>query len=471
MKRLSSQNQQIFFYIVCSKMVIILLFLSVEVFASEEVRKMTENEYKSMTELWQDARNKCGLGDWKSFFNWDFPVSDLYVSSMPCDVKTAAGCYKNNSISIRNDFVFSNDDRKKLDELRKKATLCDDEIEKYKELLLKKITVIHEMMHAYSYDKYPMYIGEAQLLNHRCLNEGFATTMTFFAIQDDLEILSKACQKTPEDVYRDLLVVPDYKIAFNGFMYAVRLRSEEEPSAKNTKQVLDELNKDKERFASLAEGLGGYFKDNRKDIETSKWYTQDPRYKNNSEDLQGNAITDNGEKFNNDNFIAGDNVTDNGTFSDGEAVENGDSVYQSSYAYQVLLNGGVNDQTVENGDLVCQPSDNNYITDEGNNGNPGDAGNIVAGWSGIGKVVDAALDEAAIVKPTISHKRILWLFSGESMWDSFKSTGKSLAKNIDLSELRKNFSDMWKKVAGKGDSNMSDIKSGIDLVKPYLEEK
>ena len=204
--------------------------------------------------------------------------------------------------------------------------------------------------------------------------------------------------------------------------------------------------------------------DGAKDIRN--WFTSNKS--SSSEDIisRDDNVADNGEKFNDDNSIDGDNITDNGTFSDGEAVENGDSVYQSSYAYQVLLNGGVNDQTVENGDLVYQPSDNNYITDEGNNGNPGDAGNIVAGWSGIGKVVDAAA-----ILPTIPHKRVLWLFSGESMWDSFKSTGKSLAENIDLSELRKNFSDMWKKVAGKGDSNMSDIKSGIDSVKPYLEEK
>ena len=171
------------------------------------------------------------------------------------------------------------------------------------------------------------------------------------------------------------------------------------------------------------------------------------------------------------NNIDGDNVTDNGTFSDGEAVENGDSVYQSSdAAYQILLNGGVDSQTVENGDLVCLPSDdNNYITEEENNENPDNSGNIVAGGSGIGKIVDAALDEAAIVKPTISHKRILWLFSGESMWDSFKSVGKSLAENIKLSELREKFSDMWGEVVGKNSSNMSDIESDIGSVKQYLD--
>ena len=191
-----------------------------------------------------------------------------------------------------------------------------------------------------------------------------------------------------------------------------------------------------------------------------------------SEDIisRDDNVADNGEKFNDDNSIDGDNITDNGTFSGSEAVENGDSVYQSSYAYQILLNGDADGQTVENGDLVCLPSDdNNYITDEGNNENPDNPGNIMTGWIGIGKIVDAALDEAAIVKPTISHKRILWLFSGESMWDSFKSAGKSLAENIKLSELRKNFSDMWGKVVGKNSSNMSDIESDIGSVKQYLD--
>ena len=154
-----------------------------------------------------------------------------------------------------------------------------------------------------------------------------------------------------------------------------------------------------------------------------------------------------------DNFIDGDNVINNGTFSDGETVENGDSVYQSSdAAYQILLNGGSDNQMVENGDLVCQPSDdNNYITEEGNNENPDDVGNIVAGWSGIGEVFDTALDEMAIVGPTIPHKRVLWLFSGESIWDLFKSAGESLAKNISIDELRKKFSGKWDGVTGNAE--------------------
>lgn len=141
-----------------------------------------------------------------------------------------------------------------------------------------------------------------------------------------------------------------------------------------------------------------------------------------SEDIisRDDNVADNGEKFNDDNSIDGDNVTDNGIFSDGESVENGDSVYQSSdAAYQILLNGGTDSLMVENGDLVCQPSDdNNYITEEGNNENPDDVSNIVAGWSGIKEVFDTALDEMAIVGPTIPHKRVLWLFSGESLLDS-----------------------------------------------------
>lgn len=150
----------------------------------------------------------------------------------------------------------------------------------------------------------------------------------------------------------------------------------------------------------------------------------------------------------------GNNIDeDNETSSDGETVENGDSVYQSSdAAYQILLNGGSDNQMVENGDLVCQPSDdNNYITEEGNNENPDDVSNIVAGWSGIKEVFDTALDEMAIVGPTIPHKRVLWLFSGESIWDLFKSAGESLAKNISIDELRKKFSGKWDGVTGNAE--------------------
>lgn len=171
-------------------------------------------------------------------------------------------------------------------------------------------------------------------------------------------------------------------------------------------------------------------------------------------------------------------VTDNETLSDSETVENGDSVYQSSdAARQILLNGGANDQTVENGDLVCHPSDdnnssddnaidgdditdnetssndesvefgdmclppddNNYITEEGNNENSDDAGNIVAGWSGIREVFDTALDETAIVGPTIPHKRVLWLFSGESLLDSITSLWNGVTGNAEYKNQESTF--------------------------------
>jgi hypothetical protein len=441
MNRLNSQNQQTFnfFHIVCRKIVIILLFLSVESFASNGNRRMTDAEYKSTSELWREARDKCGLRDWKSLFNWDFPVPDLYVASTVCDNKKAAGCYRDTkkTIYIQNDYVFSDEDRKNLVELKKiikNGMYNNNIINEYWNLLNKKVVVIHEMMHAYSYDKYPMNMYDESFLSHRCLNEGFATTMTFFAIQDDLEILSNALKMTPESIYQRTMN-SDYKVAFNGFMYAVRLRSEEYPSAGNTKQVLDELSKDKKLFASFAKGLQGYFKANRKNIEDSEWYKKD------SEDLQGDAITDNGEKSNDNNSIDGDNITDNGTFSDGETVENGDSVYQSSdAAYQILLNGGTDSQMVENGDLVCQPSDdNNYITEEGNNENSDDVSNIVAGWSGIKEVFDTALDEMAIVGPTIPHKRVLWLFSGESLLDSITSLWDGVTGSADYDSQKSSF--------------------------------
>lgn len=106
------------------------------------------------------------------------------------------------------------------------------------------------------------------------------------------------------------------------------------------------------------------------------------------------------------------------------------------------------DGKAENGDLVYPPSDdNNYITEEGNNE-----------------------DEIAIL-PMIPHKRVLWLFSGESMWDSFNSVGESLAKDISIDELRKKFSGKWNDVTGTNNSNMNDIKSNIDWVKQYLPKE
>ena len=141
----------------------------------------------------------------------------------------------------------------------------------------------------------------------------------------------------------------------------------------------------------------------------------------------------------------GNNIDeDNETSSDGETVENGDSVYQSSdSAYQILLNGGTDSQMVENGDLVCQPSDdNNYITEEGNNENSDDVGNIVAGWSGIGEVFDTALDETAIVGPTIPHKRVLWLFSGESLLDSITSLWDGVTGNAEYKNQESAFESL-----------------------------
>lgn len=137
-------------------------------------------------------------------------------------------------------------------------------------------------------------------------------------------------------------------------------------------------------------------------------------------------------------------VTDNGTSSDGETVENGDSVYQSSdAAYQILLNGGTDSQMVENGDLVCQPSDDNhYITEEGNNENPDDVSNIVAGWSGIKEVFDTALDEMAIVGPTIPHKRVLWLFSGDSLLDSITSLWEGVTGSADYDSQKSSFESL-----------------------------
>ena len=163
------------------------------------------------------------------------------------------------------------------------------------------------------------------------------------------------------------------------------------------------------------------------------------------------------------NSIDGDDIADNETLSDSETVENGDLVCHPSDDNNSSDDNAIdgdditdnetssNDESVEFGDMCLPPDDNHYITEEGNNENSDDVGNIVAGWSGIGEVFDTALDEMAIVGPTIPHKRVLWLFSGESIWDLFKSAGESLAKNISIDELRKKFSGKWDGVTGNAE--------------------
>ena len=163
------------------------------------------------------------------------------------------------------------------------------------------------------------------------------------------------------------------------------------------------------------------------------------------------------------NSIDGDDIADNETLSDSETVENGDLVCHPSDDNNSSDDNAIdgdditdnetssNDESVEFGDMCLPPDDNHYITEEGNNENSDDVGNIVAGWSGIGEGFDTALDEMAIVGPTIPHKRVLWLFSGESIWDLFKSAGESLAKNISIDELRKKFSGKWDGVTGNAE--------------------
>lgn len=84
----------------------------------------------------------------------------------------------------------------------------------------------------------------------------------------------------------------------------------------------------------------------------------------------------------------------------------------------------------------------NYITEEGNNENPDDVSNIVAGWSGIKEVFDTALDEMAIVGPTIPHKRVLWLFSGESLLDSITSLWNGVTGNAEYKNQESAFESL-----------------------------
>ncbi len=433
---------------VIDKIIALLFFLLISGAAFGDVRKITDDEYNSMRNVWNEVRDKCGLNDWRSFFGWDFPVSDLgiygYGSVGACGNADAAGCYVSgtDSLYVRDDYVFTNENEKRLSELReivKSGNGNYNILKEYSSLLYKKSVIIHELMHAYSYDKYPMGMSDESILNHRCLNEGFATAMTFFAIYDDLQTIADSISpaRTPEDLYKTTLN-DDYQTAFDGFIYAVELRNGTPATADKAKKMLDDLHEDETTFSALANGLREYFEENTKNIEESKWYQEELKQKNSQNNKNDeDYFTNNGEKTG--EYEDGNNVVDEQTGSNTGNTTNGDTVTNNG--------NPSSDSNIENADAVTGDGETSsddetpagYETSSpdsnGDNGNSNDSQNGDVGWSSVGDLMSSALDEAAIVGPTIPHKRILWIFSGESLVDSIgdniKGAFESLRGNSD----------------------------------------
>ena len=60
---------------------------------------------------------------------------------------------------------------------------------------------------------------------------------------------------------------------------------------------------------------------------------------------------------------------------------------------------------------------------------------------GVGDIMNEFADQAALVGPNLPYRRILWLFSGESPWDSFKTSFSSLLSGASGDD-RKYFSEI-----------------------------
>ncbi len=60
---------------------------------------------------------------------------------------------------------------------------------------------------------------------------------------------------------------------------------------------------------------------------------------------------------------------------------------------------------------------------------------------GVGDIMNEFADQAALVGPNFPYRRILWLFSGESPWDSFKTSFSSLLSGASDDD-RKYFSEI-----------------------------
>ena len=93
-------------------------------------------------------------------------------------------------------------------------------------------------------------------------------------------------------------------------------------------------------------------------------------------------------------------VTSDGNPSSDSNIENADAV--------------TGDGGPSSGDGIPSGDDTGAPDGNGTSGNANDSQSGDVDWSGVGDLINSALDEAAIVGPTIPHKRILWIFSGVS---------------------------------------------------------
>lgn len=136
------------------------------------------------------------------------------------------------------------------------------------------------------------------------------------------------------------------------------------------------------------------------------------------------------DKSGDDNQGSSDDIIDGGIGSGDSNVENGDSVTNGGEA----SSNGVS----PNGDDTSTPDDSS--SDSGGNAsgdetsfseevNRDDDGEVEGNSSfseAIRNLANSALDKAAIVGSTIPHKRILWIFSGESLLDSAGAVIKNI---------------------------------------------
>lgn len=148
---------------------------------------------------------------------------------------------------------------------------------------------------------------------------------------------------------------------------------------------------------------------------------------------------------------SGDDVTNGGASSDDDDTTNGDNVTggeensgngNNTESADNVTNGGETDgdNGTPAGDDTSSPDSN------GDSGNADDSQSGDVDWSSVGNLIKSAWDETAIVGPTIAHKRILWIFSGESLipaiGDNIKGAFESLRGNRDYQSLESNIESL-----------------------------
>mgnify|MGYP007081908665 CR=1 FL=1 len=122
---------------------------------------------------------------------------------------------------------------------------------------------------------------------------------------------------------------------------------------------------------------------------------------------------------------SGDDVTNGEASSDGDDVTGRGKFFgngNNTESEDNVTNGG------EAGGGNRTPAGDNTSSPD-SNGDSGNADVLQSGdvdWSSVGDLMKSAWDETAIVGPTIAHKRILWIFSGESLLDSAGAVIKNI---------------------------------------------